>query len=306
MKWNKRGLIWQPNTNLWWQQHYGILPTPEYLENENVIRIYFATTCAEKYGRISFIDVDADNPSRIVYESPEPILNVGELGCFDDCGLNPSCIVNDDAGNKMLYYVGYQRTYRMPYMLYAGVAVQDKNTQHWQRVQNTPILERSPQIPYSSAAPFVIRDAGIYKMWFWIARNWTLVNNKPYLQAFINYAESKDGIHWELDAAPCLEPNWETEFSVGRPYVVKQGDLYKMWYSVRYVDKLYRLGYAESLDGRQWTRKDSEVGIDVSVDGWDSEMICYPAVLQVKNKTYLFYNGNNNGMTGFGYAELED
>ena len=44
--------------------------------------------------------------------------------------------------------------------------------------------------------------------------------------------------------------------------------------------------------------------IDVSPTGWDAEMICYPAVINVKGKTYLFYNGNNNGETGFGVAEL--
>jgi hypothetical protein len=34
-------------------------------------------------------------------------------------------------------------------------------------------------------------------------------------------------------------------------------------------------------------------------------MICYPAVIKIYDKTYLFYNGNNNGKTGFGYAELK-
>jgi hypothetical protein len=33
-------------------------------------------------------------------------------------------------------------------------------------------------------------------------------------------------------------------------------------------------------------------------------MVCYPAVVQVKGQTYLFYNGNNNGETGFGAAQL--
>jgi hypothetical protein len=78
-----------------------------------------------------------------------------------------------------------------------------------------------------------------------------------------------------------------------------------MWYSLRRKNITYRIGYAESKDGIHWERKDNEAGIDVSENGWDSEMICYPAVIKVKGKTYLFYNGNNNGVTGFGYAELE-
>ncbi|MFQ5751293.1 MAG: hypothetical protein ACE5HI_04785, partial [bacterium] len=65
-----------------------------------------------------------------------------------------------------------------------------------------------------------------------------------------------------------------------------------------------RIGYAESENGLDWIRKDEEVGIEVSDEGWDSEMICYPAVISVNGTTYMFYNGNNNGETGFGYAQL--
>ena len=79
-----------------------------------------------------------------------------------------------------------------------------------------------------------------------------------------------------------------------------------MWYSIRFVEKLYRIGYAESLDGINWERKDSLVGIDVSENGWDSEMICYPSIIDVNHNRYLFYNGNNNGRNGFGYALYQE
>ena len=142
-------------------------------------------------------------------------------------------------------------------------------------------------------------------MWYWVGKEWTKINNKPYIKAEIYYAESLNGINWKQYAENCININDQKEFSIGRPWVIKENGMFKMWYSVRFIDKLYRIGYAESHDGIAWKRKDSEVGIDVSETGWDSEMICYPAVIKVKNKTYMFYNGNNNGETGFGYAELE-
>jgi len=43
----------------------------------------------------------------------------------------------------------------------------------------------------------------------------------------------------------------------------------------------------------------------VSADGWDSEMIAYSAVVPYRDRVYLFYNGNNCGRTGFGYAVLD-
>ena len=44
--------------------------------------------------------------------------------------------------------------------------------------------------------------------------------------------------------------------------------------------------------------------IDVSDDGWDSEMICYPFVFDHKGKRYMLYNGNDYGKKGFGLAIL--
>jgi hypothetical protein len=34
-------------------------------------------------------------------------------------------------------------------------------------------------------------------------------------------------------------------------------------------------------------------------------MLAYACVVRHKEKIYMFYNGNNCGETGFGYAELE-
>jgi hypothetical protein len=78
-----------------------------------------------------------------------------------------------------------------------------------------------------------------------------------------------------------------------------------MWYSVRSRAAPYRIGYAESPDGLSWNRKDDQVGIHRSEDGWDAEMICFPAVIDVCGKRLMFYNGNQHGATGFGVAVLE-
>jgi hypothetical protein len=34
-------------------------------------------------------------------------------------------------------------------------------------------------------------------------------------------------------------------------------------------------------------------------------MICYPAVFELNGNTYMLYNGNGYGKTGFGIAILE-
>ena len=77
-----------------------------------------------------------------------------------------------------------------------------------------------------------------------------------------------------------------------------------MFYGYSTEESPYKLGYAFSKDGIDWTRDDENVGIDLSSSGWDSEMMAYPSIVSVDGKTRLFYNGNNYGEDGFGYAEL--
>jgi hypothetical protein len=61
---------------------------------------------------------------------------------------------------------------------------------------------------------------------------------------------------------------------------------------------------AVSDDENQWVRRDKDVGINLSDAGWDSIHLCYPALLRVNNRVFMFYNGNHMGKEGFGYAEL--
>jgi hypothetical protein len=80
-----------------------------------------------------------------------------------------------------------------------------------------------------------------------------------------------------------------------------------MWFAHRATKEIetYRIGFASSRDGRQWLRNDAISGIDVSIEGWDSEMICYPYVFEHDGLMYMLYNGNGYGRTGFGLAVME-
>jgi len=304
MEWIKRGLIYEPSKDFFWNQSYAILPTPEWIPEKNLIRVYFGTTDLSKNSRITYLDLDEDDITKIIYIADNFILNLGSAGMFDDSGVVPSSLVVDKNGNKSLYYVGFQRCEKVPYMIFSGLSKNENNLSLWERVSEVPIICRNDVAPCSNGAPFVINDNGIYRMWFWLGKKWIDINSKAYINAEIGYAESKNGLDWEIVESSCIEPTYGVEFSVGRPWVVKEAGKYRMFYSIRYVDKLYRLGYAESDNGILWERKDDLLKLDVSVSGWDSEMVCYPSVITVKDKTYLFYNGNGNGATGFGVAEL--
>lgn len=304
MKWEKLGCVWKPTGDQWWNYRYAMLPVPYYMPDENIVRVFFGSADADIFSRVSYVDLNADNITEIVNASKEPVFDIGALGTFDDSGVVPSCIIQKNE-QLLLYTVGFQRCQRVPYMLFAGLAHSNNKGLTFERTNKAPILPRNNFRPTSQGAPSVIFHDGIYKMWHWFSTKWITVEGKLYLDYKIGYAESEDAINWTMKDITCLAPDESKgEFAVARPWVIFEDNIFKMWYSKRIVQKLYRIGYAESPDGINWTRMDDLAGIDVSESGWDSEMICYPAVADIKGQRYLFYNGNNNGATGFGIARL--
>lgn len=279
-----------------------MLPTVEVLD-ETTLRVYFAALDESRRGRIGFVDLDARSPSRILRESMEPVLDTGAPGLFDDSGVNPSCLLRWN-GRKLLYYIGWQRTERVPYLLFLGLAVDD-GSGRFERARPVPVLDRTPEQPFLRSASSVLPVPGGLRAWHVSAHAWERIEGRLYPVYAIRRAASEDGIHWVALGGSCFDLRGD-EFGFGRPWVIDDGGLYRMWYSIRSRSAPYRIGYAESRDGEVWERMDSQVGIAASPSGWDSEMICYPCIVDAAGHRYLFYNGNGHGETGFGYAVLDD
>jgi len=97
----KQGLIFNTDGRRPWSQTHAQIPSPEVLDNGR-IRIYYSTRDALNRSLTSFIEVNAANPKEVLYVHDRPILDFGRLGCFDDCGVMPSCVVTLD-GTEYLY-----------------------------------------------------------------------------------------------------------------------------------------------------------------------------------------------------------
>ena len=63
-------------------------------------------------------------------------------------------------------------------------------------------------------------------------------------------------------------------------------------------------GRDDGFAGLQPLRQDDRVGIEKSAEGWDSEMLEYGWMQEHAGETYLLYNGNGFGRSGFGIARL--
>ena len=299
MEWSKRGLIFKPAVRFDWMVTHAAFPLAERI-GEDLYRIYFSARDELNRAQVGYIEININEPQKVLYITEKPVLGLGDLGCFDDNGVMAEWIVGH-GGMKYLYYYGWNRGVTVPYYIYIGLAISKDGGETFERYSKVPILDRNTVDPYQTTGPCVLIENEIWRMWYVSSdKGWKITNGKLSPYYHIKYAESKDGIGWDRKGIICVDFKSKDEYGIGRPCVLKEDGIYKMWYS--YSTGSYRIGYAESLDGINWERKDDEAGIDVSDSGWDSEMIEYAFVFNHKGKKYMLYNGNGFGKDGFGLA----
>ena len=306
MKWRKHGLVWQPDGSKAWAKTHATCPTPLTLE-DGTLRVYLQCRDANNVGRIGFVDLDPADPRRVLREASEPVLDVGAAGAFDDNGVFQTSIVKLPDGRLFMYYVGFELCHHIRYRLLTGLAASEDGGHSFRRVSDVPILERSTREPHFRCGPFVRREHGMFRMWYVAGGAWEVIEGQQMPIYDIRYLESSDGVHWPDFGKVVMFVEHAREHGFGRPYVLRDGAGYRMHYSVRKrVPARYRLGYATSDDGLAWQRHDDEIGLDVSAIGWDSDSVEYGAEIEAGGKTWLLYNGNDFGGTGFGVAERLD
>jgi len=303
MNWKKLGLIYSPDQTISWMYSHCQLPVADHLQGD-IYRVYFAGRTKEQRSHIGFVDIDITNPTKILTVSSQPVLSPGPMGFFDEHGVYPSCIVNHN-NKKFLYYIGWNQGVRAP-LFYAniGLAISEDGGKNFKKYSQAPIMSRSEFDPCLVTSPNVYIENGKWRMTYVSGIKWEEVNGSLKSYYHIKYAESEDGINWKREGIVSIDFQTKEETNIARSWVIKENNLYKMWYSFVLPPNAYRIGYAESEDGKTFTRKDNLCGLDVTAGGFDSEMMCYPNVVVHKGKKYMFYNGNRFGEKGFGLAEL--
>ncbi|MFC1584220.1 hypothetical protein ACFL5V_01590 [Fibrobacterota bacterium] len=304
MKFSKKGLIFCPKGEHKFMNSHAQVPT--ILEGEKHFRVYFSTRPNPKLSLTTFLDIDKNNPKKVIYLHDKSIIPCGGPGTFDEFGVMPSTVVRKE-GVVYMFYTGWSRGETVPYLNAVGLAVSEDNGKTFEKHSKGPIIERREHEPFSAMSPYVLYEHGTWHMWYSSGTGWYKSKVKYEPIYLIKYAKSTDGIHWNQTNIISINPKNELE-AMTRPSVVKIADKYHMWFCYR--DSLdyrggrgsYRIGYADSDDMINWRRKDSKAGITVSKKGWDSVMVQYPQIIKLKNKLLMFYNGNGFGASGIGYA----
>lgn len=304
--WIKKGRIFhlEPEAN---RSTHTQVPTPCVMGDK--IRIFYA---CRNNGRafVTYFDLSKDLKT-ILYSHEKPIFEHGKPGMFDADGVMPSCIV--PMGDELwLYYIGWSELKNTArYQNEIGIAVSKDDGETFERMYQGPIMGRSPTEPGLAVMPFVLNDRGTFKMWYQSMTEWVKMGDKYEPVYVIKYAESIDGIKWRRLSFASVSPSHSLE-AFSRPSVIKDGDFYKIWYCVRDSKDYrggkgsYRIGYADSVNGSGFIRKDYEAGLGVGEEGeWDSDMVAYPYVFEFEGKRLMLYNGNEFGQTGVGLALWE-
>lgn len=304
MKWVKQGLIYGPNGSSSWANNSALQPTPVVMDAK-VIRIFVGMRDEEGRSRVGFVDVDANNPKHIIRVSERPALDLGTIGAFDENGVVPCAIVKRE-NEIWLYYAGYQLGQQVRFYVFSGLAISRDGGETFTRYQRVPICDRTDKELYFRVVHTIFYENDVWRIWYGAGDEYDIRDDGYQLPKYnIRYTESDDGIKFNERSVVAVDTSGEEEYRIGRPYVIKRESKYLMFYAADSKRSGYRLAYAESPNGIIWTRKDEAVGIGVSESGWDSEMMSYPSVVTTEAGTFLFYNGNNYGRSGFGYAVLE-
>jgi hypothetical protein len=280
------------------------LPTVDVLAPGRV-RVYFGGRDDRNRSQIGYVQFDPADPRGTLVRCERPVLGLGELGTFDDNGVMP-CSVVHDGDETLLYYVGWNPRSTVRYAFYSGLAISRDGGETFKRYSRAPILERTDREPFVNASPMTIRDGSIWRMYYVSGEGWIHPDLPKYN---IKYAESSDGRTWRRAGAVVIDFGAPGEHALARPCVIRDGAIYRMWFAKKGADASlghnYRMGYAESVDGINFVRRDDLAGIDVSPSGWDSEMVCYGFVFEYDGRKYMAYNGNTYGQDGFGLAVAE-
>ena len=312
--WKKKGRIFNPSEikGIPWLHEFA--QAPAVLIFENKVRVYFscrppADANGQYVSHSAYVDLNRKNLFEIIEFSPNPIFKLGDTGTFDEFGTYPTSVIR--SGDEVrAYYAGWTRCESVPFNVGIGMAISHDSGDTFTKVGPGPVIPYSPHEPFILSGPKIRRFNDTWYLFYIAGKKWIKTDSRPEPVYRIRMATSPDGITWTKHNEDLIQTRIEADECQASPDVFFCNNKYHMFFCYRYSlnfrgkENGYRIGYASSTDLKTWLRDDSKAGIDVSDEGWDSEMISYPHVFQLDNKVYMFYLGNSVGKYGFGLAEL--
>jgi len=315
-RWRKLGHVFDPGVipgRAGWMHEFAQAPAT--LVFDTFVRVFFscrpaADASGQYVSRGAYVDLNRANLFDVVGLSEQPIMSLGGLGSFDEFGTYPTSVIRHD-GEIRAYYGGWTRCASVPFDVAIGYAVSRDDGVSFEKQGIGPVLAADLQEPFVISGPKIRRFQDRWYLWYIAGTKWIPNDGRAEPVYRIRMASSVDGLRWERHHHELIPSRLEADECQASPDVIFANGRYHMFFCYRYSlgyrgrERGYRIGYASSADLTDWVRDDTLAGIDVSDEGWDSEMVSYPHVFELDGKTLMFYLGNQVGRHGFGLAELQ-
>ena len=313
-KWKKLGKVFAPGDmpGVSWMQEFAQSPSAVVFADR--VRVYFCTRPKPSsdgmyLSHMAYVDLDRNDLLHVVNVCKEPVLRLGARGTFDEFGTYPVSVIR--SGNEIrVYYAGVTRCESVPFNAAIGVAISRDDGISFERIGEGPVLSYSPDEPFLLGSPRIRKFEDQWHLWYVSGKRWLEFNGKLNPVYKIRMASSSDGFDWVKCGRDLLENRLGDNECQACPDILFRDGLYHMFFSYRqphdYTSKEngYRIGYAYSEDMANWRRCDELAGMEVSESGWDSQMVNYPHLFILEGETYMLYQGNGMGRSGFGLAKL--
>ncbi|MCI5058106.1 MAG: hypothetical protein MRY83_18475 [Flavobacteriales bacterium] len=296
---------WKDQHILFSTQNYAAVPFILEQNDSGLLKIAFSSRDRKNRSIPKILSYDFYN--RVVVDIEDIKISLGELGTFDQDGIMPCCKIQ--VNNKQyLFYIGWNNGYReVPFRNALGIAIWDNERNEFYKYSSGPVMDRGIFDHCFVAGCTILKDESIYHMYYLSCDEWRMKEKGPMHYYKIKYAKSTDCINWERKGEVMIDFKNELEYAISCPRVIKEEEIFKMWYSFRASADCpnYQIGYAESLDGKNWERKDELISF-IRSESYNSRMMCYPFVFDLDGNKYMLYNGNNYGEDGIMLTKLLD
>lgn len=304
MSWSDHGLIFKVDNLEPWARSHCYVPTA--IELKDRIRVFAAFWDDTKYGRLGYVDVDKDNPTKILGHAKHPVLEDSKKGMFDCDGVTPLSVmqINDEI---RLYYAGWQKfdLADKRYTIFTGLCISNDQGKTFTRYSKSPIIGSRSETETVRTGGFTTQINGKWRTWIATHEKDAMIDNKITPAYNLETMMSEDGLNWPNRQTQVFPVKEGKILGYGRSAVCYEDNIFKGLFSVRSWDaRYYTMQYAQSPDGIKWSPLSAThtMAFPASATCDAQAEVCFPSLIHQKDQILMFYNGNNFGEDGLRLA----
>ena len=270
-------------------------------KNASELRVYFSSRDSDERSHVGWVDVQFNSESSLKTNfGTSPLVSPGGPGTFDEHGVSGSFfeIVNN---SLRIWNFGWQRLSGKAWSNAIGLV--EKSVYDTEpTVKNNLIVQSNEFENYGLAYPYLISQNSIRHLFYGAFDLYGVPSlNQPY--SFVS-KRAKIGKDLILSDRSRMIDHLSGNSAQSRPCIIRDGNGYRAWVSVKGEGYEIRSAYSEDL--RNWKWSEERFGLRPSGMNGESHEVCYSHVVEIAGSRLMFFNGDGFGKTGIGIAKWRE